>query len=41
MQDNRSQREALQFQGKLDRRQFVSGALTAAASVSSLALWRT
>ena len=37
MKDHRSHREALQIQGKLDRRQFVSGALTAAASVSSLA----
>ena len=37
MKEHRSHQEARQIPGKLDRRQFVSGALTAAASVSSLA----
>ena len=35
MQDNRTQRTALQRQGNVNRRQFVSGALTAAAAVST------
>lgn len=38
MQEKRTHRAALQWQGNVNRRQFVGGALTAAASVSTLSV---